>query len=229
MVVTEIGHSLGGGLATLAAPRFSEAQECITFGCPKDFARHYRSRVPKTARFINKFDPVPRLLHSEAMGSLKDDADFFHLMLGKVVKFPQSRLAGGEYVHVCDAVQLDTGAVSSAKHWSAFVASMAWMAGYQSDGKQQEDVSLYKQNLNKKQSPLGLNELKARAQTTDEEQVRQWEAELRSAAAKTKSTPEDLCRGCCTSATLSHGCYTVFLRTLLSFLILSCFDRGALQ
>lgn len=62
----------------------------------QEFCSFYRIHVPKTLRFVNKFDPVPRLLHSKTC-RVKDDADFFHMMLGKLIAFPQARLAGGEY------------------------------------------------------------------------------------------------------------------------------------
>ena len=63
----------------------------------QEFCSFYRVHVPKTVRFVNKFDPVPRLLHSKTC-RVKDDADFFHMMLGKLIAFPQARLTGGEYV-----------------------------------------------------------------------------------------------------------------------------------
>jgi len=62
----------------------------------QEFCSFYRIHVPKTVRFVNKFDPVPRLLHSKTC-RVKDDADFFHMMLGKLIAFPQARLTGGEY------------------------------------------------------------------------------------------------------------------------------------
>lgn len=46
----------------------------------QDFARFYMQQVPQTCRYVNKFDPVPRLLHNSARP--RDDADLFHWMLG---------------------------------------------------------------------------------------------------------------------------------------------------
>lgn len=64
------GHSLGGGLATLAAPNLgkmlpTKKVECITFGSPrvggKEFNRFYHTFVDQSARIVNENDPVPHL------------------------------------------------------------------------------------------------------------------------------------------------------------------------
>ena len=64
------GHSLGGGIATLAAPLLGEllpakTVECITFGSPRvgghEFAAFYHTFVDSSARIINENDPVPHL------------------------------------------------------------------------------------------------------------------------------------------------------------------------
>ena len=65
-IVTHAGHSMGGALATLAAPEIVTALEqagvkvhvsCYTFGAPRTgnhaFARHYDRKVPDTWGLIN--------------------------------------------------------------------------------------------------------------------------------------------------------------------------------
>ena len=62
------GHSLGGALATIAAPMLSETFptkkiECLTFGSPRvgnsAFVSWFQSRVPIHWRLVNAKDPVP--------------------------------------------------------------------------------------------------------------------------------------------------------------------------
>eukprot|EP00434_Breviolum_minutum_P020240 symbB.v1.2.017848.t1/scaffold1401.1/size121277/1 len=163
------GHSLGGALATLAAlflALHGYDIECVTFGCPKEFCSFYRIHVPKTVRFVNKFDPVPRLLHSKTC-RVKDDADFFHMMLGKLIAFPQARLTGGEYVHVCDETRLDSAMMSSFVHWKAFLAAVTQNIG--TNDKQRKawlqailphDVKIYEENFGKKPSERKFGSLK---------------------------------------------------------------------
>ena len=67
--VVTTGHSLGAGLATLAALdiQYNTGKEtaCYTYGSPKvgnrAFAESYNRRVPKTYRIVNRFDVVPYL------------------------------------------------------------------------------------------------------------------------------------------------------------------------
>lgn len=61
------GHSLGGGLATLASLyysyKFKNPVSCITFGSPragnKDFAETFNGRIAYSSRFVNQEDPIP--------------------------------------------------------------------------------------------------------------------------------------------------------------------------
>ena len=61
------GHSLGGGLATIAALYFtykvSNPIACITFGSPRVgssvFVHTFMERVRKSIRYVNQEDPVP--------------------------------------------------------------------------------------------------------------------------------------------------------------------------
>ena len=62
------GHSLGGGLATLASLYYSyifpDAQiDCITFGSPRVgcslFAKLFNERISNSFRYVNDNDPVP--------------------------------------------------------------------------------------------------------------------------------------------------------------------------
>ena len=39
--------------------------------------------------------------------------------------------------HVCDAVQLDSGTVSSVQHWRAVAASVGWLTGRAADDRQE--------------------------------------------------------------------------------------------
>jgi predicted lipase len=66
--VVTTGHSLGGALATIAAPVLSESFltkkiECVTFGSPRvgnlAFVSWFKSRVPIHLRLVNTEDPVP--------------------------------------------------------------------------------------------------------------------------------------------------------------------------
>ena len=68
IVVT--GHSLGGGLATVAAPMLaaihpSKTLECLTFGAPRAgnaaFVNWFRSSVSVNLRIVNDFDPIQSL------------------------------------------------------------------------------------------------------------------------------------------------------------------------
>ena len=68
-IVHCVGHSLGGGLATLAADwiktEFKKKVYLYTFGSPrvgkKDFVIHHSSRVDKMFRCVHGADPVPKI------------------------------------------------------------------------------------------------------------------------------------------------------------------------
>ena len=68
-IVHCVGHSLGGGLATLAADwiktEFKKKVYLYTFGAPrvgkKDFAIHNSARVDKMFRCVHGADPVPKI------------------------------------------------------------------------------------------------------------------------------------------------------------------------
>ena len=56
------GHSLGGGLALLAAARHAPAGAVVTFGAPRVGDREYRDAFPAPAfRIVNNSDLVPDL------------------------------------------------------------------------------------------------------------------------------------------------------------------------
>lgn len=56
------GHSLGGGLAVVAAGRHASARGVVTFGAPRVGDRDYRDSFPTPAfRFVNNSDLVPEL------------------------------------------------------------------------------------------------------------------------------------------------------------------------
>ncbi|CAE7873299.1 unnamed protein product, partial [Symbiodinium necroappetens] len=119
-------------LATLAAYDLAMrgySVECVTFGSPRvgdeDFKEAYAGKVKRTARFINKFDPVPRLPWNARDEERSSDADAVHLACGTFLALPQLGLqygaygeeACGSFVHVCPATQLDVGVYGSLKFW----------------------------------------------------------------------------------------------------------------
>lgn len=64
------GHSLGGALATIAAPFLAElfpskSIKCISFGAPRvgndHFVEWFREKVQLSVRIVNEHDPVPHL------------------------------------------------------------------------------------------------------------------------------------------------------------------------
>lgn len=64
------GHSLGGGLATIALMNYSHKYTnlkhmCVTFGAPrvgdKDFRKRFESKSSFSKRYVNYYDPVPSL------------------------------------------------------------------------------------------------------------------------------------------------------------------------
>lgn len=88
------GHSLGGALATLAAPilasRFSNVQvHCFTCGSPRvgntDFCKWYESLVKNTVRVTNENDPVPmvpithRFTHVVPAICIDDHGQVYHV------------------------------------------------------------------------------------------------------------------------------------------------------
>tara|TARA_Y100000389_G_scaffold186336_1_gene206593 strand:- start:51 stop:773 length:723 start_codon:yes stop_codon:yes gene_type:complete len=92
-----IGHSLGGGLATLASVYYKNKYsyfdiECITFGSPrvgnKKFASLYKEYVHSSYRIVNHKDPIqyvpmsPLYTHVDDSYCIKDD----ELVLKKEVK-----------------------------------------------------------------------------------------------------------------------------------------------
>ena len=68
--VVYTGHSLGGGLATIALMNYSHKYPqlkhmCVTFGAPRvgnsKFKKMFNERCCFTKRYVNYFDPVPSL------------------------------------------------------------------------------------------------------------------------------------------------------------------------
>ena len=68
------GHDTGGALATLASPYLGEVYAdkeiiCVNFGAPRvgdyNFARFYNTRVKKSFRVTNTYDPMPSLPYLE--------------------------------------------------------------------------------------------------------------------------------------------------------------------
>ncbi|HEX5138103.1 MAG TPA: lipase family protein [Planctomycetota bacterium] len=79
------GHSLGGGLAVVAAARYAATRGVVTFGAPRVGDRDYRDAFPAPAfRFVNNADMVPdlppglgyrhvgRLLYFDRDGNLRE-------------------------------------------------------------------------------------------------------------------------------------------------------------
>jgi len=128
VLVHVTGHSMGGALATFAAYDLA-ARGCavfaVTWGSPRvgdaDFVASYTSSVPRTLRFITKFDPVPRLPPSDS-DPINNEADLLHKGIGFVLTRPQTMLGAKGYHHVVRQTQLDDGLASSAAHWANLAA-----------------------------------------------------------------------------------------------------------
>ena len=103
--IVTTGHSLGGGIATLAAPLLGELLpdkivECITFGSPRvggdEFAEFYHTYVDTSARIINENDPVPHLPFWEPYMHV---SDAYHITPhGDLVSVPDAP-AGYQMLH----------------------------------------------------------------------------------------------------------------------------------
>lgn len=137
VLVLATGHSLGGALAQLLA--YDLACKgcttcCVSFGAPKvgdgEWAGSYNKRVGRTLRFVNKFDPVPRLPPGDSE-PIVNDADAMHMGIAKLLK--RSPMANtvdpSRYVHTCPATQLDDGLMSSMQHWTQVVSASASILG----------------------------------------------------------------------------------------------------
>mmetsp|Transcript_17706 Transcript_17706/g.41150 ORF Transcript_17706/g.41150 Transcript_17706/m.41150 type:complete len:398 (-) Transcript_17706:207-1400(-) len=129
------GHSLGGALATLCAYDLASrgcAVSCITWGSPKvgndAFRDDYCRLIPQTARFVTKFDPVPRLPPDRA-DTTGNDSDFIFQILANLIHQQQEAWNASGYVHVCPATQLDDGFASSVAHWANVAVGLATLAG----------------------------------------------------------------------------------------------------
>lgn len=85
------GHSLGGGLALVAAARYAPARGVVTFGAPRAGNRDFRDAFPVPVfRFVNNSDFVPdlppgfgyhhvgRLLYFDRAGELHDRPSRWH-------------------------------------------------------------------------------------------------------------------------------------------------------
>jgi len=84
------GHSLGGALATLAAPdlaclvetQYKQRLSVITFGAPKvgtkEFKKAYDALIPFSSRVVTMYDPVPKIVIN----------DFVHVKNEVVVSAP---------------------------------------------------------------------------------------------------------------------------------------------
>lgn len=111
------GHSLGGALATLAAYDLASSRgysvRCVLWASPRvgdaEFVTAFQSAVPRTARFVNKFDFVSRLPISP--GDDNGDAAVLNEMalsvLGSVLAAPHMAFGATGYRHVCRGVMLD--------------------------------------------------------------------------------------------------------------------------
>eukprot|EP00747_Dinoflagellata_sp_TGD_P170710 gnl/TRDRNA2_/TRDRNA2_202970_c0_seq1.p1 gnl/TRDRNA2_/TRDRNA2_202970_c0~~gnl/TRDRNA2_/TRDRNA2_202970_c0_seq1.p1 ORF type:complete len:439 (+),score=56.07 gnl/TRDRNA2_/TRDRNA2_202970_c0_seq1:90-1406(+) len=116
------GHSLGGALATLAAFDLATTRgyevRCVVWGAPRvgdaAFVARYNAAVAKHARFVNKFDIVPRVPMSPS--DENDDGTvlpkYVRTVLYTLVWRPHEMLGvvGSQYRHICPSVMLDPDA-----------------------------------------------------------------------------------------------------------------------
>jgi len=135
------GHSLGGALAMLAAYDLSQLLSAdasfvtcetsvATFGSPRlgdqEFKESYNRVVRHTARFVNKFDPVP-WLPADPEEPASNDAEAMSAVVARLLRRPLDKLGAAGFCSVCRPCELDVGSngvASSARHW-ATLGSMA--------------------------------------------------------------------------------------------------------
>lgn len=119
------GHSLGGALATLAAPMFAErfagthAVKCYTIGAPRvgnwNFCKWFHSTVKEYYRVVNEHDPVPMVplgfmyTHVDNVVCYSDDTGTFVLRKGDTPWYlrlfrslPKIKLTGIIKEHDCN-------------------------------------------------------------------------------------------------------------------------------
>eukprot|EP00933_Yihiella_yeosuensis_P066906 TRINITY_DN71422_c0_g1_i1.p1 TRINITY_DN71422_c0_g1~~TRINITY_DN71422_c0_g1_i1.p1 ORF type:complete len:346 (-),score=50.16 TRINITY_DN71422_c0_g1_i1:106-1143(-) len=122
ILIRATGHSLGGALATLACYDLALSRkyrlECATWGSPRVgnavFAEAYRREVPHTARFIIRFDAVPKLPAGD-----DEDSSPVHHVLNSLLRTPQAAVGVAGYVHVCPSIELDSGAEGAAAYFGS--------------------------------------------------------------------------------------------------------------
>ncbi|CAJ1417160.1 unnamed protein product [Effrenium voratum] len=120
-LVRATGHSLGGALAMLACYDLATSRglrcECVTWGAPRvgDAACGALLQQLRLARFVNRFDVVPRLPASQ-----EDEADqgYLQQQLSSLLGVHQQRLGASGYVHPCPALELDASAAAAVLHWA---------------------------------------------------------------------------------------------------------------
>eukprot|EP00927_Polykrikos_kofoidii_P026606 TRINITY_DN23660_c0_g1_i1.p1 TRINITY_DN23660_c0_g1~~TRINITY_DN23660_c0_g1_i1.p1 ORF type:complete len:466 (+),score=93.46 TRINITY_DN23660_c0_g1_i1:78-1475(+) len=147
VLVVATGHSLGGALAMCAAIDLvgsrGHAARVATWGSPRvgdaAFVEKYKMRVDRTARFVNKFDPVPRLPPSSS-DEIKDDADAVFGLASKLLHMPMKALGATGYQHVCVATQLDDAFEASVTHWAGVAqTASSWLKRAPRSGKGQTE------------------------------------------------------------------------------------------
>lgn len=110
----------------------------VTWGSPrlgdKDFRACYLKVVKHTARFVNKFDPVPRVPPDPAEPAT-NDADAVSAFLASLLRRQQEKFGAVGFCSVCPSYQLDDGVASSLSHWAAVANKIAGSSSGSSDGQ----------------------------------------------------------------------------------------------
>jgi triacylglycerol lipase len=109
------GHSLGGALATLAAPdlaclvepQYKKNLSVITFGAPKvgtkEFKKAFDALIPASSRVVTIYDPVPKLVINDFV-HVKDE-----VVVAAPVENPVTSHLLPQYVKALDKRRIGLG------------------------------------------------------------------------------------------------------------------------
>lgn len=132
VLVLLTGYSLGGALATLLAYTIALhgcETRCVTWGSPRvgdiEFRDAYRLAVPRTVRFVNGSDPVPRvpINHEDPY----DDGLIIDNRLSNLLQKAHAAVNAKDYCHVCKGTAL--GQQKSSLHRALASINVAFEQG----------------------------------------------------------------------------------------------------